>query len=47
MNFHIDFQAFLSTLPTMALGMGGIFLIIGLIMFLIWLLNKTTAGKTE
>lgn len=46
MNLH--FQAFLNTLPTMAFGMGGIFLIIGLIMLAIWVLNTITSkGKAK
>lgn len=32
LNFHIDFDAFLQTLPMMLFGMLGIFIVIGAIM---------------
>ena len=44
---HIDVQTFLSTLPTMAYGMGGIFLVILLIMGVIWVFNKVGASKAD
>ena len=46
MNFNID--AFLNSLPMMGKGMLGIFVVTGIIILMIALLNKlTTAKQTE
>lgn len=45
MQFHIDTQAFVESLPVMAYGLAGIFVVIGVIILAIWVLNKTTAKK--
>ena len=44
---NINVAQFMDTLPMMGFGMGGIFLIIGLIMLTIWIFNKTTKSKKE
>ncbi len=42
-----NFQVFLSTLPVVGYGMGGVFLVILLIMGVTWLFNKVTSGRDE
>ena len=42
MNFAIDFEAFLASLPYMGKGMLGIFVSIGIIVLVTILLNKFT-----
>ena len=44
MDFHIDFQAFLDSLPIMGMGMLGIFVVIFVVFLLIMALNSAT-GK--
>lgn len=44
---QIDFEQFLQTLPIMAKGMLGIFIVTGVIILTIYLLNKFTAKKKE
>lgn len=41
-----NIDKFLATLPIMAQGMGGIFIVMLVIFLLIYLLNKVTADKT-
>ena len=41
----IDFNAFLNSLPIMAMGMLGIFAVTGVIILVVVLLNKLTSGK--
>lgn len=43
----MDVQAFLDTLPYMAKGMLGIFVVIGLLMLVTVLLNKLTAQEKD
>lgn len=43
----MNVEAFLATLPLLLKGMGGIFLVIGVIMLVIWLLNKAFPEKRE
>lgn len=43
----MNVDAFLSTLPIMAKGMCGIFVVTLVIILIIWLLNKTTSGKQK
>lgn len=43
----IDFQAFLNTLPVMAKGMGGIFIVTAVIILSMVILNKLTSAKTD
>jgi len=43
MNFNVD--ALIESLKIMGLGMLGIFIVIGLIMLIIWLLGKIFSGK--
>ena len=43
----MNVEAFLATLPLLLKGMGGIFLVIGVIMLVIWLLNKAFPEKQE
>lgn len=45
--FLINFSLFLDTLPMMLFGMGGIFLIIGLVALCIYALNWFGKGKGE
>ncbi len=46
MNFlGLNVDAMVDSLDIMGLGMVGIFASIGLIMFVIWLLNKVFPGK--
>ena len=49
MNGNFDFNParFFEALPYMGLGMFGIFVVIGLIICVIVLLNKITAGKKD
>ena len=46
MDFHIDFQAFLDSLPIMGMGMLGIFIVIFVVFLMIMILNSVT-GKKE
>ena len=41
-----NIDKFLATLPIMAQGMGGIFIVMLVIFLLIYVLNKVTADKT-
>ena len=41
----INVQAFLDSLPIMGLGMVGIFVVTLIIIAVVMILNKTTAGK--
>ncbi len=43
----MNVSAFMSTLPVMAYGMGGIFLVILLIMGVVWLFNHLSGKKKE
>ncbi len=43
----MDVQAFLDTLPYMAKGMLGIFVVIGLLMLVTVLLNKLTSQEKD
>ncbi|HIS92112.1 MAG TPA: hypothetical protein IAA84_03755 [Candidatus Alectryocaccomicrobium excrementavium] len=45
MDFHIDFQAFLDSLPIMGMGMLGIFVVIFVVFLLIMALNSATGKK--
>lgn len=42
-----NFDALLNSLPIMGLGMLGIFIVIGLIMLIIWILGKAFPEKKE
>ena len=43
----MNFELFLHTLPYMALGMLGIFLVTGVIILSIYLLNRLTRDKND
>ncbi len=45
MNFDVD--ALLKSLPTMGWGMLGIFMVIGIIMLIIWILGKVFPVRKE
>ena len=45
MDFHIDFQAFLDSLPIMGMGMLGIFIVIFVVFLMIMILNSVTGKK--
>ena len=47
MDFHIDFQAFLDSLPIMGMGMLGIFIVIFVVFLMIMILNGVTGKKKE
>ena len=47
MDFHIDFQAFLDSLPIMGMGMLGIFIVIFVVFLMIMILNSVTGKKKE
>lgn len=47
MDFHIDFQAFLDSLPIMGMGMLGIFIVIFVVFLMIMILNSVTGKKME
>ena len=47
MDFHIDFQAFLDSLPIMGMGMLGIFIVIFVVFLMIMILNRVTGKKKE
>ena len=47
MDFHIDFQAFLDSLPIMGMGMLGIFIVIFVVFLMIMVLNSVTGKKKE
>ncbi len=42
-----NFDALLNSLPIMGLGMLGIFIVIGLIMLIIWILGKAFPEKKK
>ena len=42
-----NFKALLDSLPIMGLGMLGIFIVIGLIMAIIWILGKAFSEKKD
>ena len=44
MDFHIDFQAFLDSLPIMGMG---IFIVIFVVFLMIMILNSVTGKKKE
>ena len=44
---QLNVQAFLSTLPLMAKGLVGIFMVTGVIILCVYLLNKLPEGKKE
>lgn len=46
-NFHIDFAAFMDTLPIMGKGMLGIFAVILAIILCVFVLNKLTSKKNK
>lgn len=46
-NFHIDVPAFLDSLQYMLKGLVGIFLVTGLIILVLIILEKVTKGKQE
>ena len=45
MNFNIDVNAFLSTLPIMGKGMLGIFVALIVIMIFVWIMAKIGTKK--
>ena len=47
MDFHIDFQAFLDSLPILGMGMLGIFIVIFVVFLMIMILNSVTGNKKE
>ena len=47
MDFHIDFQAFLDSLPIMGMGMLGIFIVIFVVFLMIMILNSVPGKKKE
>lgn len=47
MSFKINIQAFLETLPMMGKGMLGIFIVTGVIILTVVLLNKLTSAQRE
>ena len=47
MNFTIDFDAFLASLPYMGKGMLGIFATIIIVMIVVFLLSKTGSKKKD
>ena len=46
-KFHIDFPAFVDSLQYMLKGLVGIFLVTGLIILVLVILEKATKGKQE
>ncbi len=47
MKFSIDFDALLETLPIMGMGMLGIFIVTGVIILIVMLLNKLTSDSDK
>ena len=45
--FHIDVQAFLDSLPIMGFGMLGIFIVIGIMMACVVILDKIFPAKKK